>query len=251
MRLPLFNPLMQEVHSFVILLLEFGLDALVLQPTHLELESGVILLVELGQSSSSLASSAHIGSVPYGRVVPLFHEFGGLLSLLSLLVELNIVLVEYHLLDIWGGLLAHVQALTVSFFVALDNLVFEAQELEDLLEHCRLNGALNAHRPGQLRTHLLGVDFDALGAISELFQLIEYLAGVSLELLLEHLQSLLIVQLLAGHDPRLVAEETIDLGEQVLGRSRAVLEVHTDAVLRVVAQYEYIVPLQLLSDYSS
>ena len=116
LRLPLLDPPVQIVDPLIVLLLELSLDALILnilEAVHLE--------------------SSHIGVILVPR---------GVRQTSSVPRELDVVLVEDNLLDIVSRHLPHEQALSVSFFVPLKDLVLKAQELEDLLEHIRGHRAL-------------------------------------------------------------------------------------------------------------
>ena len=166
--LPLLDPPVQVVDPLVILLLQLGLDALILhilEAVHLE--------------------SSHVGVILVAR---------GVRQPSSVPRELDVILVEDHLLDIMSRHLPHEKALGVSFFVPLEDLVFEAEELQDLLEHIGGYRALLLEGLGHLGCSLLGVDLDGLGSISELLELPIYLLGLFFELLLEHLHGLLIIQ---------------------------------------------------------
>lgn len=57
------------------------------------------------------------------------------LSHLSLLSELDVVLVENYFLDVMSWHLSHEKGLHVALLEALENLIFETKELKDLLEH--------------------------------------------------------------------------------------------------------------------
>jgi len=107
-----------------------------------------------------------------------------LLGELPLSGELNVILVEYDLLDIVRRHLAHKKRLRVAVFVALDDLVLEAQELQYLLEHGRSDRALLRQALRHLGSRLLSVDLDRLLAISELVQLPVDLGPLPFEFLL-------------------------------------------------------------------
>lgn len=87
--LPLFYPLMQEVHPFLVLLLQLGLDALildVLEPIHLELgHRGVLLRVVV---TGGARVSLRLGQLPLSG-------------------ELDVVFVKDYLLDVVSWHLAH------------------------------------------------------------------------------------------------------------------------------------------------
>ena len=117
LRLSLLDPSVEEVDSFVVLLLQLSFDTFVLdvlEAIHLPL---TLLLGRLGFET---------GACVLHRLV---------LTVMPLLNKLEIVLVKNNLLNIVVGHLAHEQALSVSFFIALDYFILEAQESKYLIEH--------------------------------------------------------------------------------------------------------------------
>ena len=63
------------------------------------------------------------------------------MAVLPLLYKLEVVLIEDNLLNVMVRHLTHEQALGVALFVSLDDLIFETQELQDLIEHVWLHTA--------------------------------------------------------------------------------------------------------------
>ena len=109
--LPLLDPSVQEVNSFLVLLLELCFDALildVLESVHLELRHGCLLGLVVGVTCRILES---------------------VLGHLPLLGELYVVLVKDYLLNIMGWHLSHEERLHVALFETLEYLIFKAQEL--------------------------------------------------------------------------------------------------------------------------
>jgi hypothetical protein len=139
---------------------------------------------------------------------------------LPLLGELDVILVENHLLNVMGRHLPHKQGLHVALFESLKNLILEAEELQDLLEHSGRYRAFHIKGPRHLRCRLLCVHFNALSSIAELVQLAEDLRCLLLELLLQNFEGLLIVQFFARNNARLIPKERVDLGEEILSRAR-------------------------------
>ena len=62
-----------------------------------------------------------------------------------------------------------------------------------------------------------------------MLELAENLLRFSFEFRLKNFQSLLVVKLLSNHDTGLVAKERVNLVEDVLGWTTAMLKVHVDA----------------------
>jgi len=115
--LPSFNPLVEEVDALVVFFLEIGLDAFVLnvlEPIH-----GLLV--------------CHFFVVKPVIDIACCVEYA-VLSWFSVLDKLHVVLIKDYFLDIMLGLWTHEQGVRVAFFVALHNFIFEAKELEDLIE---------------------------------------------------------------------------------------------------------------------
>ena len=223
LRLPHLDPLVQEVDSLVVLLLELSLEALVLhvlEATHLE------LVVVSGTSNAGsrrrqpalvdlavlpVSDRAHIETAIVEFVLLLL-----VLSPLTVLCEFDVVLVKDDLLDVVRRRLPHEQRVLRAFLVTLQDLVLVAEELQDLLEHSRRHGALHGQRARHLGCRLLREHLERLGALAELLKLSKDLLRFTLELLLQHLDRLLVVQLLLDDDAWLVSEQIIDLIEEAL-----------------------------------
>jgi hypothetical protein len=124
--LPFFDSSLQEVDSLFVFFLKLSLDALVLdvlQSVHLRRISHGILRCQRLRLIVDIPSGVQYA---LGRF-------------LSVLYELEVVLVENNFLDILRRHLPHKEALLIPFFVTLHDFVFEAQELQDLIEHVRGN----------------------------------------------------------------------------------------------------------------
>lgn len=235
LRLPHLYPLVQEVDSLIVLFFELCLEALVLhvlEATHLELIVGdatgsrrrqptPVKIIALSVSNRVDVETA---------VVKLFLLLL-LLGTLTVLRELDVVLVEDDLLDIVRRRLPHEQRVLRAFLVTLQDLVLVAEELQDLLEHGRRDRALHRQRARHLRCRLLREHLERLGALAELLELSKDLLCLALELLLQHFYRLLVVQLLFHDGSRLVSEQSLDLVEEILRWTRTMLKVHAEAVL--------------------
>lgn len=190
----LLNPLVQEVNALIVLFFQLSLDALVLnilQPVHLELQlvlANHLALTYVGRAN--LVGVSDGAREPHGLVSCI------LAGLLPLLDEFQVIFVEDDFLNIMAWILAHEQALGISFLVPLNDLIFEAQKLQDLLEHIWRDRALHLEVLGHLRGCLGGIHFNGLHSISELVELVEYLASLRFEFALQNLERLLTVQLL-------------------------------------------------------
>lgn len=103
------DTIVQEVHPLLVLLLELSFYTLILHV--LELVHSLVCVL--------------VPSCP-GK---------GILSV-AVFRELQVVLVKNHLLNVVGRLVANEQVLGSAILIALNDLVFEAQELQNLLEHC-------------------------------------------------------------------------------------------------------------------
>ena len=212
-----FDPLLEKVHPFLILLLQLGLKALVLD---------VLEVVHL-----EVLHSRHIDSLLVAVRIK---------SRLSVLSELHVVLVEDDVLHvvIWHS--PHEELLLRAFLVACYDLIAVLKELQDLLEHRGHAGKSLGH----LRGGLLREGLEALRTFSELLQLAKDLLSFALELLLQDLDGLGIVQLLFDQMVT-VAEQGVDLSEQSFGGTRAILQVVVDTGLGVVRQHKDVVSLDL------
>ena len=129
MSLTFLNPLVQEVHSFVIFFFELGLNALILyilETVHLGVSTLCWILVD--RRHRQLIWQERITAITYSVHVThlLLHGIIHLLSLLSLFGKLDVVLVKNNLLNIMCWHLSHKQALSIAFFISLDYFIFEA-----------------------------------------------------------------------------------------------------------------------------
>ena len=216
---------MQEVDSLVVLFLELSLEALVLhvlEATHLE------LVVVVGGVSCARSGSCRWQPALDFAVLPVSDRANVetaivesvllllMLSPLTVLRELDVVLVKDDLLNVVCRRLPHEQRVLRAFLVALQDLILVAEELQDLLEHGRRHRALHGQRARHLGRRLLREHLERLGALAELLKLSKDLLRFALELLLQHLDSLLVIQLLLHDDARLVSEQIVDLIEKAL-----------------------------------
>ena len=138
----------------------------------------------------------------------------------------------------------------VAILIALNDFIFEAQELQNLGEHARRDGSFLVEALRHLSSRLLGENFNGFSTFSELIELTEDLGCFAFKLLLQLFHCLHGVELLPDHNSVLVAEQGVDFIEQAFGRSTAVFEIGVDTRLREVAQYQNIVLLQLLGNNS-
>lgn len=133
----------------------------------------------------------------------------------------------------------HEELILFSLLVALQDLIFVGQELQDLLEH----GACTGGCLWELRSRLLGESLEAFGAFAELVELAENLRRFTFEFLLQIFNGLLVAQLFLQNGLLFVGEQTVDLSEETLGWSVAMLEVIVEASLAKMRQYEEVVAL--------
>lgn len=130
---------MQNVDSLLVFFLQLCLEALILyelESIHLELMQGVVLSTlrcELSGTHRSVADCRWENS----RIAKSFLFLGQL----PLPGELDVVFVEYYFLYVMRRHLPHEQCLAVAVLIPLNDLLLEAQELQDLLEHRRLDGS--------------------------------------------------------------------------------------------------------------
>ena len=123
------------------------------------------------------------------------------------------MLVKNHLLNVVGRLVANEQVLGCAILIALNYLVFEAQELQNLLEHCGHDRTLRSERLGDLTLHLLRIHLNRLGTVSELLELSENFLDFKPKFLLQKLQGLLVVQFSLCNNFGLIPKELVDLSE--------------------------------------
>ena len=126
--------------------------------------------------------------------------------------------------------------------------VFEAQELEDLLEHIRSYRTLDSKRLWHLRGRLLRIDLNRFRTISKLVKLTKNLLSLTFEFLLEYFQGLLVIKLFPLHYSFFITKKCIDLAKQILSWSSAMFEMLVDTLFTEVAQYQHVILLQLLSN---
>ena len=125
----------------VVLFLQLGFEAFVLhklQPIHLEL----VQLVILWPLWRVLTSWRPRAVTDGGRKDACHRMCLLLLRHLPLSCKLDIILIKNDLLNIMSRHLPHEQRLRIALLIALNYLVLEAQELQNLLEHRRRYTAL-------------------------------------------------------------------------------------------------------------
>ena len=216
LRLLIFNSLMWKVFSFFIFFFQLSLDAFILNVLKsVHLISKLVWIwtnlwhAELGQWIESLCRLHTWIIVSSGWRKSISFSFCDFLSSLSLFGEFDVVLIKDYFLNVISWYLLHEEALRVTFFIPLDNFIFETQILENLLEH---GGSYRSSSSlfWLLSSTLLGINLNRLDTISKLLKLTEDLLSFSFEFSLKHFQSLLVVQFLALHDAWLVSVQVVN-----------------------------------------
>ena len=101
---------------------------------------------------------------------------------LSLLSELDVVLIKDNFLNVMSWHLSHKKTLHIAFFEPLHDLILKTKELQYLLKHGGRHRSLLTLTLWHLTSGLLCVNLNALGPISELVELSKDLRCLFLEL---------------------------------------------------------------------
>jgi len=240
--LSLFYSVVQEFYSFFVFFFKFSFDALILhilKSIHLK---AILLLLKLSIycfiSSSNWWSLHHVGHV--ARCVLNHLVF---LSFLSHLSEFYVTFIENNFLNVVSRHLSHKKTLGISIFVPLNYFIFKTDKLQNLGKHAWFSRAFLLQTFWHNRRHLRCKNFYRFRSISKLIKLSKYLTSFSLKFALQHLQSLIIVQLFLRHYPRWITKKCIDLVENIFSWSIASLKIRINTYFWKMTQHQNIVLL--------